>query len=248
MPRQYDTTKPAGEKLQKVLAACGIASRRACEEMIRAGRVSVNGAVASIGDRVDAGSDLICLDGVPIPTRPWLVWYLVNKPSGVVCTSADPEGRPTVLDLVPSHPRVFSVGRLDADSEGLILLTNDGELANLVTHPSHGVEKEYLVEVRGNPKPSALRMLRQGVDLDDGRSAPAKVRVVAPGVLTLTLHEGRNRQVRRMCEAVGHPVLRLVRTRVGPISDPKLAPGSWRELTRKEIAALVDAARRGLSR
>jgi 23S rRNA pseudouridine2605 synthase len=147
-----------------------------------------------------------------------------------------------VLDLVPAEPRVFSVGRLDMDTEGLLLLTNDGPLAQLLAHPSGGVPKEYLVEVEGTPSPGALRRLRQGVDLDDGRTAPAVVGVVAPGVLRIVIHEGRNRQVRRMGEAVGHPVRRLVRTRIGPLADPDLPPGQWRPLTRAELRALATAA------
>jgi 23S rRNA pseudouridine2605 synthase len=160
-----------------------------------------------------------------------------------------------VVDLVPGVPRVFSVGRLDAATEGLLLLTNDGDLAQRLAHPSFGVEKEYLAEVSGVPAPGALRLLRQGVELEDGPSAPAKVGVVAPGVLRIVVHEGRNRLVRRMCEAVGHPVRRLVRTRIGPISDPSLSPGSWRHLTVAEIRALEsassgrrDAGRAGRSR
>ncbi len=168
--------------------------------------------------------------------------YLLNKPAGVVTTAADPQGRPKVVDLVPADPRVFPVGRLDAATEGLILLTNDGDLAQRLAHPSFGVEKEYLAEVAGVPAPGALRRLRQGVDLEDGPSAPAKVGVVAPGVLRIVVHEGRNHLVRRMCEAVGNPVRRLVRTRIGPISDSALRPGSWRALTVAEIRALESAA------
>ena len=157
-------------------------------------------------------------------------------------TASDPHGRPTVVDLVPSEPRVFPVGRLDLDTAGLLLLTNDGELAHRIAHPSHGVEKEYLAEVEGGPvSAGALRRLREGVELADGRTAPARVGQPSPGVLRITLHEGRNRQVRRMCEAVGHPVRRLVRTRIGPLRDPSLRPGQWRPLTPAEVAALVSA-------
>jgi 23S rRNA pseudouridine2605 synthase len=141
-------------------------------------------------------------------------------------------------------PRVFPVGRLDLATEGLLILTNDGDLANAVAHPSHGVDKEYLAELEGEPSPGALRSLRQGVELDDGMTAPARVGVVSPGVVRIVIHEGRNRQVRRMCEAVGHPVRRLVRTRIGPVSDPGLAPGGWRELTSAEVRALAVAAQR----
>jgi len=236
---------PQGERLQKVLAATGFGSRRVCEELIAAGRVTVNGEVAVLGRRVDADTDRVEVDGAPIGVRPGLVYYLLNKPVGVVTTASDTHGRPTVVELVPSVPRVFSVGRLDADTEGLLLMTNDGDLANRIAHPSHGVEKEYLVEVTGGRLAAgALRQLRDGVDLDDGRTAPARVSQPDPGVLRLTIHEGRNRQVRRMCEAVGHPVRRLVRTRIGPLSDRSLRPGSWRELTVaewRELAGSVGA-------
>lgn len=210
--------------------------------MISAGRVKVNGQVATLGRKVDPDRDVVEVDGVGLTVRPGLVCYLLNKPAGVVTTSADPEGRPKVVDLVPAEPRVFAVGRLDAATEGLILLTNDGDLAQRLSHPSFGVEKEYLAEVVGVPAPGALRRLRQGVELDDGPSAPAKVGTVAPGVLRIVVHEGRNRLVRRMCEAVGHPVRRLVRTRIGPVSDATLRPGSWRPLTVAEIRALESAS------
>jgi 23S rRNA pseudouridine2605 synthase len=233
---------PQGERLQKVLAAVGWGSRRTCEDLIAAGRVSVNGEVAVLGRRVDPDHDLIEVDGAPIGVRPDLVHYLLNKPTGVVTTARDPQGRPTVVDLVPTEPRVFPVGRLDADTEGLILLTNDGELANRIAHPRHGVDKEYLAEVDGGPvSAGALRRLRSGVELDDGPTAPAEVSQPEPGVLRITIHEGRNRQVRRMCDAVGHPVRRLVRTRIGPITDRRLAPGAWRPLTTEEWTSLVRA-------
>ena len=229
---------PEGERLQKVLARVGIGSRRACEALIAAGRVTVNGTPAVLGKRVDVGRDEVALDGAPLPVAPGLVHYLLHKPAGVVTTARDPQGRRTVLDLVPARPRVFPVGRLDADSEGLIILTNDGALAQRLSHPSHGVDKEYLAEVQGVPAPGALRALRRGVMLDDGLTAPATVGVVAPGVVRIVIHEGRNRQVRRMCEAVGHPVRRLVRTRIGPVSDRTLAPGAWRALRPAEVRAL----------
>jgi 23S rRNA pseudouridine2605 synthase len=179
---------------------------------------------------------------VPLPVLPGLVHYLLNKPTGVVSTAEDTHGRPTVVSLVPSDPRVFPVGRLDMDSEGLLILTNDGRLTHRLTHPSFGVPKEYLVEVEGEPSAGDVRRLRDGIDLDDGPTAPARVAVVAPTLLRIVIHEGRNRQVRRMCEAVGHPVLRLVRTRIGPLTDPTLAPGSWRPLTIDEVRALAAAA------
>jgi 23S rRNA pseudouridine2605 synthase len=233
---------PEGERLQKVLARLGLGSRRACEELIAAGRVTVNGEPAALGRRVQVDHDVVALDGVPLPVLPGLVHYLLHKPAGVVTTAHDPFGRPTVLELVPPEPRVFPVGRLDADTEGLLVLTNDGDLAQRLTHPSFGVEKEYLVETEGAPSAGALRRLRRGVDLDDGMTAPATVGVVAPGVLRIVIHEGRNRQVRRMCEAVGHRVRRLVRTRIGPVSDPRLKAGQWRALQPAEVRALARAA------
>ena len=235
------TPEAAGERLQKVLARAGIASRRACEEMIAEGRVKVNGEVALLGRRVDVGSDRVELDGVLIGVAPDLVHYLLNKPAGVVTTASDPQGRPTVVELVPAAPRVFPVGRLDAETEGLLILTNDGALAQLLAHPSHGVEKEYLVEVRGRPSAGEVRRLREGVELEDGVTAPAKVTLVGPNLLRIVIHEGRNRQVRRMCEAVGHPVTRLVRSRIGPLTDRRLRPGRWRNLTQGEVRALERA-------
>lgn len=230
-----------GERLQKVLARVGIGSRRHCEELIEDGRVTVDGEVARLGRRVDVATARVEVDGVAIGVRPDLVHYLLNKPRGVVTTASDPQGRPTVVQLVPAEPRVFPVGRLDADTEGLLVLTNDGDLAHRLTHPSFGVDKEYLVEVEGRPGRGALRSLREGVDLDDGRTAPAQVGAVEPSVLRMVIHEGRNRQVRRMCESVGHPVRRLVRTRIGPLADRALAPGEWRPLTVEEVRGLERA-------
>jgi 23S rRNA pseudouridine2605 synthase len=240
---------PDGIRLQKVLADAGIGSRRACEVLIVEGRVTVDGEVATIGRRVDPESAAVAVDGVPVPTRAGLVYYLLNKPRDVVSTALDPEGRRTVVDLVPTEPRVYPVGRLDRDTEGLLLLTNDGDLTNRLTHPRFGVEKEYLVEVDGVPTRAELRRLREGVELDDGVTAPARV-ALAPGghatsALTIVIHEGRNRQVRRMCDAIGHPVRRLVRTRLGPIVDRSLAPGAWRPLDPAEVRALYGAAGSG---
>ena len=231
-----------GERLQKALARIGVGSRRACEELIADGRVTVNGKVAPLGQRVDVDSDRVEVDGSAVGVQPDLVYYLLNKPRGVVTTAADTHGRPTVVDLVPAEPRVFPVGRLDADTEGLLLLTNDGELTHRLTHPSFGVDKEYLAEVEGAPSPSAVRRLREGVDLEDGRTAPARVALIPPHALRIVIHEGRNRQVRRMCDAVGHPVVRLVRTRIGPLVDRDLAPGEWRALSMAEVRALGAAA------
>ena len=230
-----------GERLQKVLARVGVGSRRTCEDLIAGGRVTVDGRVAVLGRRVDPATALIEVDGAPIGVRPDLVHYLLNKPAGVVATAVDPQGRPTVVELVPGDPRVFPVGRLDADTEGLLLLTNDGELTHRLTHPSYGVDKEYVAEVRGAPSRAVLRRLREGIDLDDGPTAPARVALLDASVVRLTIHEGRNRQVRRMCEAVGHPVVRLVRTRIGPLADRSLAPGAWRALAVEEVRALEAA-------
>ena len=233
---------PQGERLQKVLSTRGWGSRRVCEDLIAAGRVTVNGEVAVLGRRVDTDHDLVEVDGVPIGVKPGLVYYLLNKPPGVVATASDTHGRPTVVEIVPSEPRVYPVGRLDIDTEGLLLLTNDGDLAQRLTHPSYGVEKEYLAEVSGgNVAQGALRRLREGVQLDDGITAPAKVSQPTPGVLRLTIHECRNRQVRRMCEAIGHPVQRLVRVRIGSLRDATLGPGEWRELTTSEVKALSES-------
>lgn len=235
-----------GERLQKVLARAGFGSRRACEALIDAGRVTVDGEVARLGRRVDVERSAVAVDGLPVKVREDLVYYLLNKPRRVVTTARDPEGRPTVLELVPLEPRVFPVGRLDYDSEGLLVLTNDGEFAQRIAHPGRGVPKAYLAEVEGVPTAGALRRLREGVELDDGRTAPAGARLVSRSgnrsAVELVIHEGRNRQVRRMLEAVGHPVIRLVRTRVGPVADPDLAPGRWRPLAAREVRALLAVA------
>jgi 23S rRNA pseudouridine2605 synthase len=239
------TPEAEGERLQKLLARAGFGSRRACEELIAAGRVTVDGAVARLGARADPARQRVELDGVPVIVRDDLVYYLLNKPVGVVSTADDPEGRTAVVDLVPPKPRVFPVGRLDADTSGLILLTNDGELTQLLTHPSHGVVKTYLAEVAGVPSARALHALRSGVDLDDGPTAPATAKLVQrrgdSAAIEIAIHEGRNRQVRRMFDAVGHPVRRLVRTRVGPVHDRSLAPGSWRALRPSEVRALYES-------
>ena len=227
------------ERLQKVLARAGVGSRRHCEQLIFDGRVTIDGVLATIGDRVDPQQVRIEVDGVLAPVAQGLVHYLFNKPPGVVTTASDPEGRKTVLDFVPQEPRVFPVGRLDMMTEGLLILTNDGDLAHDLMHPSRGVEKEYLAQVHGDPTPAAIRALREGVALEDGMTAPAKVARVSDGVIRITIHEGRNRQVRRMCESVGFPVERLVRTRIGGVGDASLSPGDYRELTQKEITRLA---------
>ncbi len=226
------------ERLQKVLARAGMGSRRVCEKLIVEQRVTVNGEFAELGEKVDPETAEIEVDGLKVGVRQDLVYYLLNKPIGVITTSKDPQERSTVVDLVPTHPRVFPVGRLDADTEGLILLTNDGDLTHYLTHPSFGVEKEYLVQVDVKPSRNAIRELRQGVELDDGITAPAKVSLVDEKLIKIVIHEGRNRQVRRMCESVGHPVKRLIRSRIGPVVDTSLRPGSFRELTNQELKSI----------
>ncbi len=235
------------ERLQKVLARAGLGSRRVCEKLIVEQRVTVNGEFAELGEKVDPETSQIEVDGLKVGVRQDLVYYLLNKPVGVITTSKDPQERSTVVDLVPTHPRVFPVGRLDADTEGLILLTNDGDLTNYLTHPSFGIEKEYLVQVEAKPSRNAIRELRQGVELDDGITAPAKVSLVDEKLIKIVIHEGRNRQVRRMCESVGHPVKRLIRSRIGPIVDRSLHPGSFRELTNQELKSIRKTLLKDLS-
>ena len=239
----------AQQRLQKILAQAGLASRRAAEEMIVAGRVAVDGqVVTALGSKADPVINKITVDGKPLPVSQAKQYWLVNKPVGVVCTAADPQGRPKILDLLPAEvgARLYPVGRLDKDSEGLVLLTNDGELASRLLHPRHKVAKTYRVWVRGLPKPSAIASLRQGVALEDGISAPARVYVKAAGErkskLSFVIHEGRKRQIRRMCQAVGHPVERLVRVGLGPLHLGDLPPGWVRPLRAKEIKELKHAA------
>ena len=235
---EFEQEPPQFERLQKVLARAGIGSRRVCEKLIVEQRVTVDGEFAELGKKVDPETSQVEVDGLKIGIRQDLVYYLLNKPVGVITTSKDPQERSTVVDLVPTHPRVFPVGRLDADTEGLILLTNDGDLTHYLTHPSFGIEKEYLVQVEVKPSRNAIRELRQGVELDDGITSPAKVSLVDEKLLKIVIHEGRNRQIRRMCESVGHPVKRLIRSRIGPIVDRSLRPGSFRELTNQELRSI----------
>ena len=235
----------AAERVQKLLAGAGLGSRRRCEDLVAAGRVTVNGRAVVLGARADPERDVVEVDGVPVDVAHHVVVYALHKPPGVVTTAADPQ-RPVVVDLVPRDPRVFPVGRLDVDTEGLLLLTNDGDLAQVVAHPSNGVDKAYAVEVAGVLGQAQLARLRRGVMLDDGMTAPAKVRLVGrrPGrtAVEITIHEGRNRQVRRMVAGVGGDVARLVRTRVGPVGLGRLGPGEWRALTPAEVDALRRAA------
>ncbi len=230
-----------GERLQKALARAGLGSRRMAEILIEAGRVTIDGRVAALGNRVDADTQEIRVDGKLVPAAPSAVYFLLNKPTGVITTADDPHGRPTVVEMIDTEVRIFPIGRLDMATEGLLILTNDGRLAHLLTHPSVGIEKEYLVRVEGDPSPSSIRRLREGIELEDGVTAPAQVSRVSDGVLRIVIHEGKNRQVRRMCEAIGHEVIRLVRTRIGPIHDAKLTPGAARPLTVGEVRKLMDA-------
>lgn len=203
---------------------------------MRAGRVTVNGSVADLATQVEEGDD-VRVDGAPVRSEP-IAAVLLHKPAGVVTTARDPQGRATVVGLVESPTRLFPVGRLDRDTTGALLLTNDGALAERLAHPRHGVEKTYRARVRGDPSEEALEALRGGIELDDGPTAPARVRRIGAGVLELTIHEGRNRQVRRMCAAAGHPVIELHRSRYAGLTADDLAPGRWRRLTAAELQAL----------
>jgi len=223
-------------RLNAFLARAGVASRRGADELIKAGRVRVNGRLGELNTFVGT-ADTVEVDGRPVGKQR-LAYVLLNKPAATVTTARDPHARRTVVDLVPPEPRVVPVGRLDADTTGALLLTNDGQLAHRLAHPRYEVDKVYEVEVEGDPGERALRRLRSGVELDDGRSAPARVRRLARGRIELTIHEGRKHQVKRMCEAVGHPVRRLHRSRYAGLNVSGLAPGEWRELSRAEVAAL----------
>jgi len=239
-------------RLQRLLAAAGVASRRRAEDLVRAGRVRVNGRVAKLGDSADPEKDRIELDGETLVLQERSFW-LLHKPPGVLTTTRDPEGRPTVLDLLPAAARkgrLFPVGRLDRDTEGLVLLTNDGEVSQALLHPSRGSEREYRVTVRGRLGEDTLRQLRQGVVLDDGLSAPTQVgrpRYAARegcSTFTLTMIEGRKRQIRRMLRKLGHPVTALLRTRMGPLRLGRLPVGEARPLRAEERESLLEHARR----
>jgi len=232
----------SGVRLAKYLAHSGVASRRAAEKLIANGRVSVGGDVVTDPARDVDESSGVAVDGSPVAPEPREV-YALNKPAGVMSTARDPGGNPTVVSLVPSERRLYPVGRLDADSTGLILLTNDGELANLLMHPRYGVQKTYEAEVRPSPVSEAsLRRLREGVELEDGPTAPARVRRLAPARFEITIGEGRNRQVRRMVEAVGHRVTKLERTAFGPLRLKGLEPGAHRRLSQAEVERLRKVA------
>lgn len=235
------------ERLQKVLANAGVASRRKCEELMVAGRVRVNGQMATVlGVRVDPEHDRIEVDGQPVNVLPRHTYLLLNKPPGYVSTAHDPEGRPTVLDLARAQGRLYPVGRLDLTGEGLVLLTDDGELAQRLMHPSFEHEKEYHVWVDDHPTPDALQRMREGVELDDGPTWPAQVSVLRQEKggtwLSIVVHEGRKHQLRRMCEAVGHPVRRLIRVRMGPLTLGDLRSGRYRALTEAEQRLLRKSA------
>lgn len=238
------------ERLQKVLAAAGVASRRECEQLIVEGRVEVDRQVVTeLGTRVDPRQQEIRVDGEPLP-RPKSIYLAVHKPTGVVSTSRDPAGRPRVIDLLPPDlPRTYCVGRLDMSSEGLILVTNDGELANELTHPRHGVEKIYHVQVAGHVGPEELRVLRRGIHLAEGFARVKFVRIKSrrkqSTILEMVLDEGRNREIRRLLARIGHKVQRLTRIAVGPVRLGDLPAGAVRPLTHQEIAALEESVRRG---
>lgn len=238
-----DLTGP--QRVQKVLAAAGVGSRRACEELISEGRVFVDGRLVTLGDKADPREAVITVDGERVPTNPDLVYWLLNKPRDVVTTADDPEGRPTVVELVPAHPRVYPVGRLDRDTEGLLLLTNDGELAHRLAHPSYEVTKTYLARVRGVPSKARLRELTDGIELDDGLARARSARVVGTSneeaLVELSVVDGRKRQVRRLLGAVELRVQRLARVQLGPVELGTIAQGKFRPLTSKEVGALYAA-------
>lgn len=235
------------ERLQKFLASCGVASRRKCEEIIEAGRVKINGVTAKLGDKVDGEKDIVEIDGKKIEVISEKYYIMLNKPRGIVATAKDEKGRECVVDLIKKDldARIFPVGRLDIDTEGLLLMTNDGEFANKITHPSNKVTKTYLARVKGGyVEKDALFTLRKGVKLEDGMTKPAKVEIKEfypdkTTLLEITISEGKNRQVRRMCEAVGHPVCDLMRIAVGDIKLGNLPYGKWRYLNAEEIKRLM---------
>jgi len=240
------------QRLQKILSQAGVASRRAAERLIADARVTLNGkTVQEMGTKADADTDDIRVDGRRLASPERKRYILLNKPAGFVSTRADPQRRRTVIDLLHGvREYVYPVGRLDYETEGLLLLTNDGDLAAKLTHPRHGVERSYEARVAGMPDEDALRRLREGIPLDGRRTLPAEASLLnarrgqREGLLAITIREGRNRQVRRMCEAVGHPVRELTRTRIGPITDRRLKLGTWRELSAAEVTTLRALAAR----
>jgi 23S rRNA pseudouridine2605 synthase len=230
-------------RLNRYLAHAGVSSRRAAEKLIAAGRVAIDGEPVTDPARDVGEHSEVRVDGAPVAPEATETW-LLNKPAGVVSTAKEPGRRRAVTDLIETDARLYPVGRLDADSSGLILLSNDGELTNRLTHPRYEVPKTYRVRLHRPPSERDLERLRRGVELDDGRTAPARVTREGEQVVEITIHEGRNRQVRRMCDAVGIPVRRLVRVRIGPIADRRLAPGEWRALEQDEVRALERAVAR----
>jgi pseudouridine synthase len=240
------------QRLQKILSQAGVASRRAAERLIADGRVTLNGkTVLEMGTKADADTDDIRVDGRRLRAPERKRYILLNKPAGVVSTRSDPQRRRTVIDLLAGvREYVYPVGRLDYETEGLLLLTNDGDLAARLTHPRHGVERSYEAHVAGMPDAEALRQLREGIPLDGRRTLPAEAALLndrrgqREGVVQITIREGRNRQVRRMLEAVGHPVRELARTRIGPLTDRRLKAGMWRDLTKEEVTTLQALANR----
>jgi pseudouridine synthase len=228
-------------RLNAYLARAGVASRRKADELIKAGRVTVNGELGQLNTFVQS-HDVVAVDGKPV-AKQRLAYVLLHKPRGVVTTASDPQGRRTVIDLIDVRERVVPVGRLDVDTTGALLLTNDGALAHTLAHPRYGVEKKYIVHVEGEPSDEALRTLAEGVELEDGITAPARVRRLAPSRIELAIHEGRNRQVRRMFEAIGNPVQRLHRSGYAGLSVESLVPGAWRRLTGSEVERLRSAGR-----
>lgn len=235
------------ERLQKILANFGIASRRKAEEFISEGRVKINGRVAKLGDKCDENIDEILLDDTPIKVENKRVYYLLNKPKGYISTAKDERGRKTVLDLAPKEFRIYPVGRLDCDTEGLLILTNDGELTNALIHPSFEIEKTYIAKVAGNLTADKLKLLQKGIMLEDGMTAPAKVKVLEKGQdfkVEITIHEGRNREIRRMFAAVSCKVKALKRIRFANITLEKLDEGKYRELTDKEVEGLYALAKK----
>lgn len=233
------------QRVQKILSAAGVASRRASEDLIRQGRVTVNGARVELGAKADPLHDVLTVDGERVHTNPGLAYLLLNKPRGVVTTANDPQGRPTVMNLVPENPRVFPVGRLDQDTEGLLLLTNDGELANRLTHPRYEVSKTYVAQVRGTVKRHHLRAMTDGVELDDGPARAKSARELGSAsdqtLIEVVLTEGRKREVRKLVSAVGLNLQRLARVQIGPLPLGDIAPGRFRPLTGPEVGALYRA-------
>jgi 23S rRNA pseudouridine2605 synthase len=252
--RREEVTEGAegAQRLQKILSQAGVASRRLAEELIVQGRVQINGrTVTELGTKADPGGDEIKVDGRRIHAQKRKRYILLHKPRGYITSRSDPEGRPTVMDLLRGVKEyIYPVGRLDYDSEGLLLLTNDGDLATRLTHPRHEIDKVYHARVRGVPDDHALERLAKGVTIDGRRTAPARVRLVDPPqarggdqtTVELAIHEGRQRQVRKMFDAIGHPVVKLKRVRIGPIEDPDIPPGHWRDLTPQEVQRLQRAA------